>query len=619
MELLILFAFLAGVVTIVSPCVLPVLPILLSTSSNGGKLRPVGIVLGLAVTFSVVTLAVTAAAEALAVPATWLRIVSIVMLGFFGLALLVPALGAHVEHILSPLARLAGSNGKRSGFGGGMVIGAGLGLLWAPCVGPIMASVIGLTATVGLTPQAVLITLAYSVGTALPMLVLAYGGRGLAMRARKLGPRTNLVKQTFGALTVVACVALFLGADTALQTFTLRNLPPGYTAFLQSFERGDTVEAELDRLQKEAEGSQGSMSSVTQAEPTQASATSTPAVPLEDMGQAPELTGITQWWNSEPLTLEGLRGKVVIIDFWTYGCYNCANTRPYVRELYDKYRSQGLEIIGVHTPELSFEYIPENVEKGIQDQKVNWPVAFDPDYKTWRSYDNHWWPAFYFVDAMGRIRYRHIGEGNYENNERVVQQLLEEAKSVSSMGGIPAQAEATPTQEPKPTATPEPTMTPTPKPGIALKDLGPAPELTGTTDWINSEPLTLASLRGKVVIVNFWTFGCYNCVNTLPYVRDLYARYHDQGLEILGVHTPEFAYERVLDNVRSNSKRLGVEWPVVLDPDYKTWRAYENHYWPAFYFVDAKGHIRYTHFGEGNYEMNEKVVQQLLEEAKDLQ
>lgn len=435
------------------------------------------------------------------------------------------------------------------------------------------------------------------------------------MRARKLGPRTGIVRQAFGALTVVACAALFLGADTALQTLTLRGLPAEYTSFLQSFERGSAVETELDKLQRDAEGEQQAVN-VPEIEAAAPTATPDNAIPLKDLGQAPELTGITQWWNSEPLTLAGLRGKVVIIDFWTYGCYNCRNTQPYVRALYDKYHSQGLEIIGVHTPELSFEYVPENVEKGIKDQNVNWPVAFDPDYKTWRSFDNHYWPAFYFLDATGRIRYTHFGEGNYENNEKVVQQLLAEAKNATSLGMQP-EIESTTTSVP-PTATPEPTMTmtPTPKPGLDLKDMGLAPEFTGTTDWINAEPFKLVDLRGKVVIVNFWTFGCYNCVNTLPYVRDLYAKYHDKGLEIVGVHTPEFSYERILENVQSNSKKLGVEWPVVLDPDYKTWRAYNNRYWPAFYFVDANGHIRYTHFGEGNYEMNEKVVQQLLEEAQ---
>lgn len=149
------------------------------------------------------------------------------------------------------------------------------------------------------------------------------------------------------------------------------------------------------------------------------------------MGPAPELTGITQWWNSQPLTLADLHGKVVIIDFWTYACYNCVNTLPYVQALYNKYHDQGLEIVGVHTPELSFEYVPENVASAIQNQKINWPVAFDPKYETWNAYSNHYWPAFYFIDANGHIRYTHFGEGNYDYNEKVVQQLLSEAKAGS--------------------------------------------------------------------------------------------------------------------------------------------------------------------------------------------
>lgn len=453
MELLIIFAFLAGVVTVASPCVLPVLPILLSTSTGGGRARPAGIVLGLAVTFTLVTLAVTAAAQALAIPAAWLRVASIVLLGFFGLTLLVPALGDRVDRLLSPLTRIAGSH-RQTGFAGGLLIGAGLGFLWAPCVGPIMASVIGLTAASGLTLQALAITFAYSLGTALPMLLLAYLGRGLASRARTLNPHTNRIKQAFGALTLAACLALFFGADTALQSYTLNSLPSGYTSFLQSFERGAAVEAEITNLQNRMENTSPSLSSPTSPtlEPQSQSAialptpsaiptdvpptvppalpSATPAmpVPLQDLGQAPELTGITQWWNSEPLTLESLRGKVVLIDFWTYGCINCVHTRPYVRELYDKYHSMGLEIIGVHTPELSFEYVPENVEKGIADQNVNWPVAFDPDYKTWRAFSNHYWPALYFIDANGHIRYTHFGEGNYENNEIAVLELLSQAK-----------------------------------------------------------------------------------------------------------------------------------------------------------------------------------------------
>ena len=459
MDILLLFAFLAGVVTIISPCVLPVLPILLSTSTSGGRSRPLGIVLGLAATFTAATLAVTAAAQVLALPTVWLRTGAIIMLGVFGLTLLVPALGERFERLLAPLTRIGASHPRQGGFSVGLIVGAGLGLLWAPCAGPIMASVIGLTATAGITTQAVAITLAYSLGAALPMLAVAYGGRGLATRARKLGSRTNLVKQMFGALTVVACVALFLGADTALQTFTLRSLPPGYSAVLQSFENVQPVQDQLNQL-GQTTGSASAMAepnapavvadnavqpkattlpdtmptSMPTTEPTSTS-TPVPGLDLRDLGQAPELAGTTDWINSEPLTLASLRGKVVIVDFWTFECYNCVNTLPYVRDLYDKYHSQGLEIIGVHTPEFAVERVPANVQKATKDLGVTWPVVLDPDYKTWSAYNNGYWPAFYFIDAKGHIRYTHIGEGNYDYNEKVVQQLLSEAEQAVSKPG----------------------------------------------------------------------------------------------------------------------------------------------------------------------------------------
>ena len=451
MELLLLFAFGAGVVTVVSPCVLPILPVLLSTSSVGGRMRPVGIVLGLAAAFTVVTLAVTAAAQALAVPAAWLRVIAIVGLGLFGLALLVPGIGRWMERVLSPLTRLAGQGRhmRQDGFWGGIGVGAGLGLLWAPCVGPIMAAVLGLTALAGVTPAAVAITLAYSLGAALPMLLIAYGGRGLAAHARRLGRSSTVVRQVFGGLTVFACVALLLGADARLRDFAVAGLPAGWTEALVNIERGDEVQARLDEIQtsasnqaeqqeKEIPAMSAPMESTSEptapptaqptAQPTSVpSATPKPGIALGDLGAAPEMTGIERWFNSEPLTLEQLRGKVVIVEFWTFDCINCRNTLPYVKELYSKYHDQGLEIVGVHTPELSFEYVPENVKNAIKDQKIMWPVAFDPKYRTWSAYNNRYWPAFYFVDAKGRIRYTHFGEGNYDYNEKVVQQLLSEA------------------------------------------------------------------------------------------------------------------------------------------------------------------------------------------------
>jgi cytochrome c biogenesis protein CcdA/thiol-disulfide isomerase/thioredoxin len=438
MVLLILITFLAGVVTVFSPCVLPVLPILLSTSTGGGRWRPLSIVMGFVAVFTIITLIFTAAAEALALPHQWLRVVAIVALGVFGLVLLVPALGRAFERLMSPLARLAGKNANGNSLGGGLLLGAGLGFVWAPCVGPIMASVIVLTATQGISAESVALTIAYGLGAGVPMLGIAYGARGIVARARKLGPRSVLIQRAFGGLAVLACAALLFGWDARLQTFALRNLPPEWNTALISIEQSAAVDKELAAIENKSTLPAETMPTVQPApEPTIAAPTPEPTVPptpepliaLEDRGVAPELVGLTEWINSDPLTLQQLRGKVVIIDFWTFACYNCKNTMPYVRALYDKYHEQGLEILGIHAPEFAYEKVPANVRAAAKEQGVIWPVALDPDFKTWRAYSNRYWPAFYFIDANGHLRYSHFGEGNYEKNELVVQQLLSEAKT----------------------------------------------------------------------------------------------------------------------------------------------------------------------------------------------
>jgi cytochrome c biogenesis protein CcdA/thiol-disulfide isomerase/thioredoxin len=445
MSTLIIVAFLAGMLTIASPCVLMVLPILLSTSIGGGKLRPVGIVIGFAIAFTAFTLAFAGALQALALPVSWLRIGVIIALGIFGLSLLVPPLGHAWERLLAPLARVANPGTARSGFGGGLLIGSGLGLLWAPCAGPLMAFVIGLTAYAGLSPEGVAITLAYTLGAGVPMLLIAYGTRSFTARAKRLGRRTGAIQQVFGALTVMVAIGLLLGLDTQIQSFAQRSLPPEWNSALTSLERQDSVQTELSVLEERNSMQAEVKATIPEGDAKSAAvpkveipATSVPATPttkpmlaLEDMGPAPELVGLTGWINSEPLTMEQLRGKVVIIDFWTFGCYNCRNTRPYVRALYDKYKDQGLEIIGVHAPEFAYEKVPANVRAAAKEQGVTWPVALDENFKTWGAYKNRYWPAFYFIDAQGHIRHEHFGEGNYEYNEKVVQQLLSEAKTTS--------------------------------------------------------------------------------------------------------------------------------------------------------------------------------------------
>jgi cytochrome c biogenesis protein CcdA/thiol-disulfide isomerase/thioredoxin len=438
MTLLLLFAFLSGLATVVSPCVLPVLPMVLSTSMSGGRLRPMGVVLGLSLAFTAATLAVAVFAQSVVLPVTWLRTFAVVALGIFGLTMLVPALGRAAERILSPLARIANTNPQRGGFAGGLLMGAGLGLLWSPCVGPIMGSVIALAVSTGVNTQIAGMTLAYALGAGAPMLAIGYGSRSLRSSFKRLSPHSEGIRRVFGGLTVLACLAILLGLDGRLANIVSAE----WNAALTGFEQHETVQKEITTLERSAESSIDSASNrAIQVLPAEVasistpvprtpepSATPKPALALKDLGPAPQFTGLTDWINSEPLTLENLRGKVVVVDFWTFGCYNCRNTRPHVRALYDKYKGQGLEIVGIHTPEFAYERVLANVEKAARDQEVTWPVALDPDFKTWRAYKNRYWPAFYFIDAQGRIRYTHFGEGNYEKNELVVQQLLSETQ-----------------------------------------------------------------------------------------------------------------------------------------------------------------------------------------------
>jgi cytochrome c biogenesis protein CcdA/thiol-disulfide isomerase/thioredoxin len=460
--LLSIFAFLSGLATVVSPCVLPVLPMVLSTSVGAGRWRPLGVVLGLTGTFTVATLAGAAAAQALAVPSSTLRTLSIAMLALFGLSMLIPSWGHALGRWFSPVARMAGGSAstQRSGLGGGMLMGAALGLLWAPCVGPIMGSVLALAVSRGVSPDLAWITLAYALGCGLPLLFIGYGARRLLAGARSLGPRSGLVRQAFGALTLLACLALFFGLESRVQAL----VPTAWSNALTGFERAAGVQQEIDKLAPapaSASHTQPLIAAATQApaalptntaqaapkpaEPTAAAISQSesmndqqskiqnpkPKIDLPDLGPAAELTGLGEWINSKPLTLEALRGKVVIVDFWTFACYNCRNTQPYVRALYDKYHGQGLEILGIHTPELSFERVPDNVRSAAKEQGVIWPIALDPDYKTWSAYNNRYWPAFYFIDAKGHLRYTHFGEGNYDYHDKVVQQLLDEAASAS--------------------------------------------------------------------------------------------------------------------------------------------------------------------------------------------
>ncbi|OGG17094.1 hypothetical protein A3D77_05785 [Candidatus Gottesmanbacteria bacterium RIFCSPHIGHO2_02_FULL_39_11] len=416
MILLIAFAFLAGIITILSPCILPILPIILTSSIGGvniGKSRPIGVVIGFILSFTFFTLSLSTIVRLSGIPAETLRLISVIVVAGFGISLLVPQFQVLIEQLFSKLTGFMPSSQGRTGFGGGLLIGFSVGLLWTPCVGPILASVISLAITGTVTFDAFLITLAYSLGTAIPMFLIMLGGQNALRRVPWLLSNLGHIQKLFGVLMILTAIGIFLNIDRRFQTFILDTFPQ-YGTGLTKLEDNELIRNQLDKksgneIKKEDLGK-----------------------PMFDLIEpkgvkAPEIIPGGVWFNSEPLTLEQLSGKVVIIDFWTYSCINCQRTLPYLRDWNKKYKDKGLVIIGVHAPEFEFEKSEKNVAEAIKDFKLTYPIVQDNEFETWRAYNNRYWPAKYFIDKEGYIRYSHFGEGAYDESEKVIQELLKEA------------------------------------------------------------------------------------------------------------------------------------------------------------------------------------------------
>lgn len=418
MIILIFFAFLAGIVTILSPCILPVLPIVLSGSVGEGKRKPFGIVTGFVASFTFFTLFLTLIVRLTGVSSDAFRSIAIVVVFGFGLTLLIPKFQLLAEKLFSFLTGFAPHKQTKTGFIGGFLIGVSLGLVWTPCVGPILASVISLALIGSVTIDAFFVTLAYALGTAIPMLILIITGRRIFKTVPWLLSKGSLIQRGFGIVMIATAVALFFQVDRTFQTWVLSAFP-SYGANLTKIEEVSIVHKTLERLKSTDSSIKNSDSSNS---PT-----------LRSLGQAPELVVGGRWFNSDPLTLEKLRGKVVLIDFWTYTCINCIRTLPTLKIWDEKYRDKGLVIIGVHSPEFEFEKNAENVAKAIKDFDLKYPVMQDNDFATWRAYNNSYWPAKYFIDKDGQVRWTHFGEGNEDESERVIQKLLDEAGVTADM------------------------------------------------------------------------------------------------------------------------------------------------------------------------------------------
>ena len=429
---LLLVGVVAGFLAGISPCILPVLPVVLVAGATGpgaaepgtaepstarpgpagsrepasdppaprGAARPVAVVTGLVVSFSVLLLAGSEIISLLHLPQDSLRDAGLALLILVGLGYLIPPLGGMLER---PFARLGTRKpgGRRSGF----VLGLALGVLYIPCAGPVLAAitVVGATHRVGLT--AVFVTVAFAAGTAIPLLAVALAGQQLSRRVGALRRRAPQIRLAGGVVLIVMAVAI------ALNTFQgLERVVPGYSTALQG---SASVRHQLGTLTGRK------ATTLTKCNPE--------ATALQNCGPAPAFTGIAGWLNTpggKPLTLPRLRGKVVLVDFWTYSCINCQRTLPHVEAWYRDYAKDGLVVVGVHTPEFAFEHVVSNVRSQAADLGVHYPVAIDNDYATWNAYSNEYWPAEYLIDAQGTVRHVDFGEGQYATTERLIRQLL---------------------------------------------------------------------------------------------------------------------------------------------------------------------------------------------------
>jgi len=450
MLVLVLVAFIAGLVTAVSPCVLPILPIVLATGADGDRRRPYLVIVGLIASFTFFTLASVQIISALGLPSSALRDVAVAIIAIFGLTLLVPAISVAFERATSRLQRAgarlmtpsspgslvmatgAGAAGgapearspRRTSIAGGLLTGVGLGLVWTPCAGPILGAITSLAVTAPGSWSTLALVFMYSLGAGLPLLAIAQGGRATIARLR-LRSASTWATRVFGIIVIATAGLMAVGADTALSA-DLTSALPNWTDTLQSLERANPVQDALGQLEGHDQTGQPA----------------TNGTDLGDYGAAAEFTGIDHWLNSQPLTMSQLRGKVVLVDFWTYSCINCIRTLPYVEGWYQKYAADGFVVVGVHSPEFAFEHDTGNVSDAIARFGITYPVAQDNEFATWSAYDNEYWPADYLIDATGEIRSEHFGEGGYDQTEADIRALLQQAGSSALPAATDSQAGA---------------------------------------------------------------------------------------------------------------------------------------------------------------------------------
>ncbi|WP_275006329.1 cytochrome c biogenesis protein CcdA [Promicromonospora iranensis] len=465
MGTLIVIGLLGGLITGISPCILPMLPVIFfaggvqgarprSADDNGGtgtggtatatatavrtrrSLRPYIVIAGLVLSFSVFTLLGSLLLTVLGLPQDLLRWAGITLLILLGIGMIVPRFETVLERPFQRIAAFGAKRGAARQDRGAFVLGMGLGVLYVPCAGPVLAAITVAGATGNIGPETVALTVSFAVGAALPLLLFALAGRRIAERVQAFQRHTKAIRTGGGVVVILLAIALAFNVPAAIQ----RQLPDYTGALQERVDSSETVRQALD------------LGGLVTDENRELSNCSNGAPVLEECGTAPEIRGIDAWLNTpqgEALQLEALRGQVVLVDFWTYSCINCQRAIPHLNAWYDAYADvgEGFEVIGVHTPEFAFERETRNVIKGAEDLDVTYPIAQDNSYATWTAYRNRYWPAQYLIDSDGTVRHIRLGEGGYENTEKLIRELLTDANPGVQLPAATTVQDASPLDE----------------------------------------------------------------------------------------------------------------------------------------------------------------------------
>jgi cytochrome c biogenesis protein CcdA/thiol-disulfide isomerase/thioredoxin len=506
---LVLIGLLSGIVTGLSPCILPVLPAVLATSAippglvdpatdvqpKPDRKRPFIVIAGLVTSFAVFTLIGASLLAALGLPADLLRNIGIAAMILVGIGFLIPAVGHLLER---PFARFSRVGPRRSGSA--FLFGATFGLAFVPCAGPVLATITVLAATNQVQSGLIVLTVAFSIGVAIPLLAFALAGQQMATRITAVRTRMPLVRRITGAVLIVTALAVFFGLADQVQ----RLVPSYVTAAQSQIEDNAAAREALGTLNGPAAAGPepgtvpvdspglGPVMSFDECEKDPST--------LANCGPARDFVGIQAWLNTragKSLTLNALRGRVVLVDFWTYSCINCQRTLPYLAAWDAKYRDKGLTIVGVHSPEFAFEHVVGNVADQAASLGVDYPIAIDNDFKTWRAYDQRFWPAHYLIDKTGTVRQVHYGEGAYDQTEALIRQLLDQEAPEAAAVAAAGRVAVTPVMMPG--TTPETYL------GSKRADAYANPDLVDGTTRTYQAPAAIP--KDGVALSGVWTIG----------------------------------------------------------------------------------------------------------------